>query len=116
MVPSSNAVTLNSLLDVLAKAKSRDFAEKCEELLNKTNERFKAGKSSILPDVISYRSCIDAWIRKWDRESPKKVEAIANEMTKKYLMEGRTDLRPDADLFNLVDLLKTFYVCSCNWS
>ena len=97
-----NVVTLNSLLDVLAKARSRDLAEECEELLHKTNERFNAGESSILPDIISYRTCIDAWIRQWDKESPKRVEALANEMIKKYLMEGRTDLRPDADLFNLV--------------
>ncbi|KAL7496991.1 hypothetical protein ACHAWT_005399 [Skeletonema menzelii] len=97
-----NIVTFNSLLDVLAKSKSRDLAEECEELLQQRDELFKEGKSSILPDIISYRSCIDAWIRQWQKDSPQRVEALVKDMIKKYSVEGRTDLRPDADLFNLV--------------
>lgn len=97
-----NIVTFNSLLDVLAKSKSRDLAEECEELLKQRNELFNEGKSSILPDIISYRSCIDAWIRQWKKDSPQRVEALVKDMIKKYSIEGRKDLRPDSDLFNLV--------------
>ncbi len=108
-----NIVTLNSLLDVLAKSKSRDLAEECEELLKQRNELFKEGKSTILPDIISYRSCIDAWIRQWKKDSPQRVEALVKDMNKRYSAEGREDLRPDADIFNLV--LKACAHASVTW-
>jgi hypothetical protein len=78
------------------------LAEECEELLKEKNELFKQGKSTILPDIISYRTCIDAWIRQWHKDSPQRVEALVKDMVKKYSEEGRKELRPDADLFNLV--------------
>jgi len=97
-----NIVTINSLLDVLAKSKSRNLAEECEELLKQRNTLFEEGKSTILPDIISYRSCIDAWIRQWKKDSPQRVEALVKDMIKRYSVEGRSDLCPDSDLFNLV--------------
>lgn len=108
-----NIVTFNSLLDVLAKSKSRDLAEECEELLRQKNELFKEGKSNIIPDIISYRTCIDAWIRQWQKESAQRVEALVKDMIKKYSVEGRKDLRPDADLFNLV--LKACAHATVSW-
>ncbi len=108
-----NIVTLNSLLDVLAKSKSKDLAEECEELLKQRNELFKEGKGTIIPDIISYRSCIDAWIRQWKKDSPQRVEALVKDMIKRYSVEGREDLRPDADLFNLV--LKACAHASVTW-
>jgi len=108
-----NIVTLNSLLDVLAKSSSRDMAEECEVLLKEANELFREGKSTILPDIISYRTCIDAWIRQWQTVSPIRVEALVNEMIHKYSVEGRKDLCPDSDVFNLV--LKACSQATVTW-
>ena len=97
-----NVATLNSLLDVYAKCKSRNMGGQAERVLNKMNQLHKEGKVCILPDVISYRSVIDAWIRMWDPAGPRRVDALVNEMIDKYKHEGREDLRPDTNAFNLV--------------
>lgn len=97
-----NIITFNSLLDVLAKSNSRDMAEECEDLLKEMNALFEEEKKTILPDIISYRTCIDAWIRQRQKDSPRRVEALVNNLIDKFSVEGRTDLRPDSDIFNLV--------------
>lgn len=103
-VPQSkpNSGTLNSLLDVYAKFEGKNMAEVAEKLLKKTNQLYEEGKSCILPDVISYRSTIDAWVRQWDKDAPQRVDALVSEMIQKYKDEGRKDLRPDSNAFNLV--------------
>lgn len=108
-----NIISFNSLLDVLARSKSRDLAEECEGRLKQTNDQFKEGKSTILPDIISYRTCIDAWIRQWQKDSPQRVEALVKDMIEKYSVEARENLRPDADLFNLV--LKSCAHATVTW-
>jgi len=92
--------TLNALLDVYAK--SRKGGNQAEHVLKHMNKLHKEGKTSILPDVISYRCVIDAWIQMWTKEGPERVEALVNEMIDKYKNEGRTDLCPDTNLFNLI--------------
>ena len=98
-----NSFTLNALLNVYAKRfEYKHLAEKAEQYLRRTNQLHKEGKCCILPDVISYRSVIGAWIRQWRAESPTKVYALVKEMTAKYEQEGRKDLCPDGNTFNLV--------------
>ena len=60
-----NSATLNALLDVFAKqnVKDRLLAEKAGKYLNLFNKLHKEGKCEIQPDVISYRTVIDAWIK-----------------------------------------------------
>jgi len=97
------AATLNALLDVYAKCRDHDhLAEKGVAYLNRMNQLYKEGKGCILPDVISYRSAIDAWIRRWHKDSPQKVDALVKEMIAKYKDEGRRDLCPDSNALNLV--------------
>ena len=91
--------TLNALLDVYAK--SRKGGHQAEHVLKHMNSLHKEGKTSILPDVISYRCVIDAWIQMWTSES-ERVEALVNEMIDKYKNEGREDLCPDTNVFNLI--------------
>jgi len=97
------AATLNALLDVYAKChEHHDLAEKAEAYLSKMNQLHKEGKGYIVPDAISYRSAIDAWIRRWHKDSPRKVDALVKEMMTKYKDEERSDLRPDSNTLNLV--------------
>jgi len=97
-----NAATLNALLDVYAKSYEKKLAGRAQGYLNRINRLHKEGKSCILPDVISYRSVIDAWVRQWGVDSPQKVDALVKEMIDKYKHEGRKDLRPDSNTLNLV--------------
>mmetsp|Transcript_9398 Transcript_9398/g.16329 ORF Transcript_9398/g.16329 Transcript_9398/m.16329 type:complete len:449 (-) Transcript_9398:74-1420(-) len=97
------AATLNALLDVYAKCyEHKHLADKAETCLNRMNQLHKEGKCCIMPDVISYRSVIDAHIRQWHPDSPKKVDALVKEMMEKYKNEGRRDLCPDTNALNLV--------------
>ena len=97
-----NAGTLNALLDVYAKCSARNMGSQAELVLKRMNQLHKEDNICILPDVISYRSVIDAWIRMWHPTGPEKVEALLNEMIDKYKHEGREDLCPDSNAFNLV--------------
>ncbi len=72
--------------------------DKAEELFRLHSD----GKGCIMPDVISYQTLIDAWIRSWDRDSPRQVCALVNEMAQLYKCEGRDDLQPDVNGFNLI--------------
>ena len=72
---------------------------------DKAEEMFRLhsdGKGCIMPDVISYRTLIDAWIRSWDRDSPRRVCALLKKMAQLYKCKGRDDLRPDVNGFNLI--------------
>ncbi|KAL7537797.1 hypothetical protein ACHAXR_008087 [Thalassiosira sp. AJA248-18] len=100
MEPTS--ATLNALLDVYAKCDERNLAEKAEKILIRMNQLHKEGKGCIMPDIISYRTVIDAWVRSWHKDSPQKVDALVKEMIEKYKHEGRSDLRPDSNSLNLV--------------
>lgn len=94
--------TLNALLDVYAKCHKRNQADKAEMCLAKMKRSHDEGRGCILPDVVSYRSVIDAWIRSWDKHSPRRVHALVNEMIRLHADEGRDDLRPDVNAFNLI--------------
>jgi hypothetical protein len=91
------AATLNALLDVYAKCPERNLADKAEEIFRFHRE----GKGCIIPDIISYRTVIDAWIKSWDTKSPRQVYTLVNDMARLY-KEGREDLRPDINAFNLI--------------
>ena len=95
-------VTFNTLLDVYAKSANGNSAEKAESLLKQMKHMHREGKSIILPDMISYRICMDAWIRQRQDDSPQKVDELVNYMMDKYKREGRKDLIPDANSFNLI--------------
>ena len=94
--------TLNSLLDVYAKDGERNMAEQASTLINKMNELHEDGRGSILPDIRSYRSAIDAWVRSWHKDSATRADAIVQDMEDKYKNEGRTDLCPDTNVYNLI--------------
>ena len=108
-----DAAPLNALLDVYAKWKEKNLAYKAECCLRKMNRLYEEGSICFSPDVISYRSVIDAWARSWTRESPQHVSALVNEMIHKYQKEGRNDLRPDSNAFNLI--LKACSTVSATW-
>ena len=91
------AATLNALLDVYAKCPKKNLADKAEETFRFHSE----GKGCIIPDIISYRTVIDAWIKSWDTKSPRQVYTLVNDMARLY-KEGREDLRPDINAFNLI--------------
>lgn len=91
------ATTLNALLHVYAKCPEKNLADKAEEIFRFHSE----GKGCIIPDIISYRTVIDAWIKSWDTKSPRQVYTLVNDMTRLY-KEGREDLRPDINAFNLI--------------
>ena len=96
------AATLNALLDVYAKWHERNLADSAELCLERMKRSHDEGRGCILPDVVSYRSVIDAWVRSWDRDSPRRVDALVNEMIRLHTDEGRDDLRPDINAFNLI--------------
>ena len=96
------AATLNALLDVYAKCHERNLADSAERCLERMKRSHDEGRGCILPDVVSYRSVMDAWIRSWDRDSPRRVHALVNEMIRLHAVEGRDDLRPDTNSFNLI--------------
>jgi hypothetical protein len=96
------AATLNALLDVYAKCPERNLADKAERCLARMKRSHDEGGGGILPDVVSYRSVMDAWIRSWDRDSPRRVDALVGEMIRLHVDEGRDDLRPDTNAFNLI--------------
>ncbi|KAL9187208.1 hypothetical protein ACHAXT_001311 [Thalassiosira profunda] len=96
------AGTLNSLLSVYGKYEDKNLAPKAENLLHRTNQLHKDGKGCILPDMVSYRTVIDAWIRQWHKDGPQRVDALVQDMAEKYEAEGRTDLRPDENALNLI--------------
>ncbi len=108
-----DAATLNALLDVYAKWHGRNFAQKAESCLQKMNRLYKEGNICFSPDVISYRSVIDAWSRSWSKDSPQQVFSLVNEMIHKYQNEGRHDLRPDSNAFNLI--LKACSTAPATW-
>jgi hypothetical protein len=108
-----DAATLNALLDVYAKWHGRNLAHKAECYLRKMNRLYEEGSICFSPDVISYRSVIDAWTRSWNKESPQRVSALVNEMIYKYQNEGRYDLRPDSNAFNLI--LKACSTAPATW-
>ena len=96
-----NAATLNALLNVYAKQRDRESAERAESYLRRTNFMHKEGRC-FRPDAVSYRSVIDAWILSFDPEAPSRVESLVEEMGKKSVEEGRKDLRPDSNSYNLI--------------
>lgn len=97
-ISKPTTATLNALLDVYAKCPNRNSADKAEKMFRSHSD----GKGYIMPDVISYRTVIDAWIRSWDKDSPRRVNALVSEMAQLYKREGRDDLRPDINAFNLI--------------
>jgi hypothetical protein len=105
--------TLNALLDVFANSNQRNWAEKAENYLHRMNQLHKESGGCIRPDVISYRTAIDAWIRAWDKDSPKKADALVRDMIDKYKNEDRSDLCPDSNLLNLV--LKACQTAPAMW-
>lgn len=108
-----DTATLNTLLDVYAKWRGRNLAHKAELYLHKMNRLHEEGKIYFSPDVISYRSVIDAWIRSWSEDSPQRVSSLVDEMIHKYRIEGRNDLRPDSNAFNLI--LKSCSTAPATW-
>ncbi|KAL7488908.1 hypothetical protein ACHAW6_014501 [Cyclotella cf. meneghiniana] len=107
-------VTLNALLAVCAKSIDDKAAEHAEDILKRMSHLYEDKKSNILPDVISYRTCIAAWIRRKSSESPHKVEALVNDMIDKYKNHGRDDLRPDSNVFDLI--LKACNLAPTAWN
>ncbi|KAL3805330.1 hypothetical protein HJC23_009037, partial [Cyclotella cryptica] len=111
---SPTDVTLNALLAVYAKSNDDKAAQNAEDHLRRMNQLYEDKKSNILPDVISYRTCIDAWIRRKSTVSPEKVEALVKDMTDKYKHEGRDDLCPDSNVFDLI--LKACNLAPSTWN
>ncbi len=48
---------------------------------------------------ISFRSCMDAWIRRREPETPKRVLSLLNAMIEFSKSERRDDVAPDSDSF-----------------
>jgi hypothetical protein len=107
-------VTFNSLLAVYAKSNDQKAAEKAEEYLRRMNGLNAAEKTNIQPDMISYRTCIDAWIRRKTSLSPPKVEALVKDLIDKYQNQGREDLRPDSNVLDLI--LKACNLAPITWN
>ena len=96
-----NAATLNALLNVYAKRRDRKSAERAESYLRRMNFMHKEGRC-FQPDAVSYRSVIDAWILSREPDAPSRVESLVEEMRTKSVEEGRKDLRPDSNSYNLI--------------
>lgn len=123
-----NVVTVNTLLDVYAKSKGEKSAEEAEAILNKIIRSYKSGEGVIVPNIvsddaisgyvysklltilvffhticlncqISFRSCMDAWIRRREPETPKRVYSLLKSMIEFSKSERWDDVAPDSDSF-----------------
>ncbi|KAL3788273.1 hypothetical protein HJC23_011905 [Cyclotella cryptica] len=84
-----SAMTYNVMMNVYGKSSNKDGAERAEELL-RTME-----KLGILPGIISYNSCIDAYARRGDYS---KAESLIDEMIS-LAEQGREECRPTIHSF-----------------
>jgi len=108
-----NVVTVNTLLDVYAKSKGEKSAEEAEAILNEIIRSYKSGEGVIVPNIISFRSCMDAWIRRREPETPKRVYSLLKSMIEFSKSERRDDVAPDSDSFNFV--LKACMLAPVMW-
>ena len=85
-----NVVLYNILLDALAREASISpsvnaikFPLKCEQVLNQmTKQRSSFGihQHNLSPTTISFNCCLKAWANVQSSESPKRIEALLNQM------------------------------------
>ena len=109
-----NENTLNSLLAVYAKSSDVKGAEKAEECLRQANDMYEKHQTKLRPGMISYRTCINAYIGRKSSDSPPKVEALVEDMIEKYEVQERADLRPDSNILDLI--LKACNLVPMTWN
>ncbi len=88
-----NTVTYNLMMNILAKARMDDSAERAEGLLNEMESLYESGNQQVKPSAVSYVICISAWAKSNDREKVPRAQAILRRMKEAYRC-GNLDAKP----------------------
>lgn len=90
-----NSKTYNAVQNALVHSANPEKAIMVEELIERMQERHKAGFTECRPDVCTYQSLIAAWSRTPLAGTPQKAEEVLQTIDKLAVEEGNSHLTPN---------------------